>query len=404
MVDYLNELVENNDKKDAIFELCGKRFMTTSDNTTLVTSVGAPISTSTITSNFNLHAFHVLPWCDPKGNKIGLNTKPFPIYRCQNGIEIIIRMRNWAPVTTVFNLQSISNTTTTPLAINNAMINQIYINATTAVVVGQATGSLAYSLNQAYLFFKYHKVANPMMEKKIKMAYPFQTIRNLQTTQVDASIATNGTNAGVTVQLNGFAQGQTTNIIFHFVDLSQKTDIYSGCPIDNVKLLFNGKVIFQSNTLQDPMWDVLEANRKSLFNKRRFTVVGATEIQNDINYKQQYTPNVSAIEVLGYPYGGLASSNNAGFVPGATQVVGVTSNQPATNMGRQYYYVIPISETRLSEFNHLGEFSLGGNFSKESLQLQFRAPTSSGIGTLYVSYVYSGIYYISENRECTLSW
>ena len=408
MIDYINELVENDDKKNALFELAGKRFMSVSQGVagsafaTITASAGTTVSAQVQNTLFNQHALHILPWVDPKGHKIGANTKPFPIYRCQNGVEIILRLRNWNPQvqTIAIGNAQVSNSNVQGVLINNSLINQTYANYTSAgagTLVGNI--SVGYALNQAYLFFKYHKVANPMMEKKIKMAYPFQTIRNLQTTQIGVGSTPAGTNNPLTIQLNGFAQGQTTNIIFHVVDSSQANDIYSGLPVDNVKLLFNGKVIFQSNTLQDPMWDILEGNRKSVMSKRRFNVAGINEIQNDSNYIAQYTPNVSSVEVIGYAQGGVAGSTW-----GVVNPAGGT--QPDKNMGRQYYYVIPIAETRLSEMHQLGEFSLGGNFSKESLQLQFRVPTATvnSTCTVYISYVYSGIYFISENRECTLSW
>jgi len=371
MIDYLNELVENDAKKNQLMELAGRRVVQV--------SLPSALSVTDQTNLINQYALHILPWVDPKGMQVGNNTKPFPIYRCQNGVEIIMRMRQF------------TNSAQNSLVTGNNFQNGPVISNIIVAGIG-ATADL--NLSSAYLFFKYHKVANPMMEKKIKMAYPFQTIRNLQTTQV--ALTSNQTLSGSynTVQLNGFAQGQTTNILFHYVDSTSSTqpfaDIYAGLPIDNVKLLFNGKVIYQSNTLQDCMWDVLSANRRSFQTKRRLYIAGASEIQNDVNYNVLSYANTSAdFEVDAYP-----------------SATGIANVIPAKSAGRQYYYNIPIAETRLSEMHQLGEFTLGGNFSKESLQLQFRVPqgTVASTGTLYISYVYSGIYYISENRECTLSW
>lgn len=393
MIDYMNEILENDCKKDAIFELSGRR-NTPMGGLARVVGAGA---TSTLTTYINQHAFHILPWCDPKGHQIGSNTKPFPVYRCQNGLEIILRLRSFSTLYQSSQATTFAGANTATYNFpSNPIMNNITVNYQATISAG--TIVVSFSLSQAYLFFKYHKVASPMMEKKIKMAYPFQTIRNLQTTNIQQLTIPNGLNAYNLVSLQGFAQGQCTNIIFHYVDSSTPNDIYAGMPIDNVKLLFNGKVIFQSNNLQDPMWDLLSANRKSVNRKSRFLVTANNNIANDANYNINVSPNLNYVEFMGYDYGRTFPTQNI-------------IDQVNLNYGRQYYYVIPIAETRLSEYCQLGEFSLGGNFSKESLQLQFRTPTATpstnmvnNIGTLYITYVYSGIYYMSENRECTLTW
>jgi hypothetical protein len=353
LVDYMSEIMQNDKKRDAFFELSGRQ--------DLIRANGNNNNNKVL--KLNLYAFLPLPWSDPRGHKIGMNTKPLPVYRCQNGFDVTIKLR---PFSDVYDA--------------NAVANKI-------------TGTMA--LDSGYLFFKYHKVANPQMAKQIKLSYPFQTIRSSQILQYKQSGT--GQTAGInTINLTSFPQGQCTNIIFRVTPYSDtnganiNTDIYKGVLIDKVKLLFNGKIVYNSDQGQDAMWDILSSNKKSNTCRRNYLSTGIYQpvIHESDGKRSTYPLATSAIMVDGYLSTGVTTLETAGYDP------------------RSYYYVIPISETRLSELNQMGEFPLGGNLSKETLQLQFRTPTviANANCNFNASYIYSGLYHFSENKEVTLSW
>lgn len=347
LVDYLHEIVANDDKKKRLMELCGRRKM---------------LSTNGADTYYALYAFLPLPWSNPNAHNIMNNNKPFPISRVKGGVELIIRTRS-----------------------------------PTQVYRGLTAANVTVALNSSNLFFKYHKVSNPQMEKKVKIAYPFQS-PIYYSQKSFATIGTGATAVQSIVSLDGFPDGNLTNIIFHANASGAQTidgqqiimpDVYSGVFINNVTLLLGGKVIWQSNNLQDPMWDCLSGNKKSIMTKRRFLITGVSEVQDDVYGNSKAFANVHDIELEGYD---TAARND-------------TIASTTGESGRNYYYVIPIAETRLSEMRQLGEYCLGGDFGKETLSLRLSCPTLANNTTvnLYMTYVYSGIYYINEDRQVTLT-
>lgn len=351
LVDYLHEIVANDDKKKRLMELCGRRKLLCSNG---------------VSKYYALYAFLPLPWSNPNAHNIMNNNKPFPISRVKGGIDVIIRTR--------------------PSLVYSAVTDATKVTVT---------------LDSSNLFFKYHKVSNPQMEKKVKIAYPFQS--PLYYSQKSVTLAQNSAaTLQSIVSLDGFPDGNLTNILLHAnASGSQRTsgvagslmnDIYAGIPIGNVTLLLGGKVIWQCNSLQDPMWDCLSGNKKSIMTKRRFTTTGVSNLVDDYYGNVLKVGATNEIEFDGYDTG--ARNDN----------ISTTSGES----GRNFYYVIPIAETRLCEMKQLGEYCLGGDFGKETLSLRIGFPnvdTTGGAVTvnIFITYVYSGIYYINEDRQVTLT-
>lgn len=408
IVDYLNEIIKNEEKARQIFSLAGGR---------ILQKIISQIPTASTTSTMLVHAFLPLPWCDPNGIKIGENTKPFPLYRINGNVNVQIKLRNFS--------------------------NCITLGGNS--YVGDTAGSV--KLSGANLFYKYHKVSNIQLEKKIGFSYPCKNIAQFNTFALQTPIQ--GYAAGSTlassfnsVKLTGFPQGQCTDIILRAVvnnyGGTAYNDVYYGEIMSNLLLRFNGKIIFQSNNAQDRMWDVLSTNKRAIHQKQLFrlnnklsgTVDSGTAntsypvIGNFPLIKESFNSNY--VETI-YPASLLQTNLVTPAVQAPTTSIVLEAydigdaatwrpTDDATNwLGpadqRSYYYVIPIAETRLSELHQLGEFSLGANFQSQTLDLQFSLPCTKindggGNNTqvnLYVTYVMNGLYYFNENREVTYS-
>src|SRR6185437_275879 len=86
IVDYLNEIIKNEEKARSIFALAGGRQLQ---------KIKSHVPTASSVSTMLCHAFLPLPWCDPNGVRIGENTKPFPLYRINGNVNIQIKLRNY---------------------------------------------------------------------------------------------------------------------------------------------------------------------------------------------------------------------------------------------------------------------------------------------------------------------
>ena len=266
------------------------------------------------------------PWSNLEAKKFNC-IKPLPLHMLSEPVELQIELRQQADVFTV-------------------------------------GGGGAITLNGAQLLFSYGKIGNPEQLKNQIYRWPFTSIFSHRFTVPNATATTD-----VSIDLNGFRKGEVKEIQFHAITNTQNTakQIYSGNKLNDIQLLFNGQVIWQSNKTSQ-LWDLVYNEEPSVHGYRKLaqTVVTAENIAWRAVHK-------------GLPAGDAVAN---------AQEVQFYGTANAAGYQEKYYYNIPIAEI-LDRYQKQGHV-LGADVSKQQLQLRFKGLGEAGV--LFCAYYYQAMY------------
>ena len=252
------------------------------------------------------------------------------------------------------------------------------------------------------LHFRYAKFGNPEMMTKSVYKWPFHN--HFMHNHALSNTATS-------IDLNGFRKGEVTQILFHCVPNGKTTSsdagvtdkrYFDGVEMKNLKLIFNGQVIWQAPNNEQSMWQLIDGKSyEGRHNKRRIVLRGtAAGAANSIVFGAgEDTGGTQSRYII---HGDLADPE------AATAANGNSGNRILE--GQHIYYRIPISEI-LAEKQCQGHF-IGADFSKQSIQLTFDTPQAydklslnrtkvNTASRLYVTYTYRSMYQF-DNSEVLL--
>ena len=241
------------------------------------------------------------------------------------------------------------------------------------------------------------KIPNQSQLKKDNYVYPFMDHQCH-----DYSL----TNTQTSVELTGFRVGEVTQIMFHAVPakLANPTGsknagltdnrYFDGIEMKNLKLHFNGEVIWSAPGREQKMWQLIDGiSSEGRHNKERYVIKNSG---------------------LNVPVGNVASASSivvegAKLEHGGVETASSTMGNEELN-GQYVWYRIPISEI-IAEKQKNGYFQ-GASFAKSSIKLTFDTPksyaksgTSPFIGAkraiatkLFCTYSYRSAYNFGKNQ------
>lgn len=247
--------------------------------------------------------------------------------------------------------------------------------------------------------FMYGKVANVDQLKKSVYKYPF-ILPFCHSYEIAAADV-------CTVDLLGFRKGEIKQLLFHAISTAANGDlqfrrVLSGLKLNNLKLLFNGQVIWSAENDMDEIYEIIyDQNGCKQLGFREFVITATTAGTGSTNNTEiRRTDN--SLNPTSYVNSAPLTATNQLSIYGCTQPLAFANNvlSAESNLFRKkYYYSVPIAELiSKAQANHV----IGADFSKQTLQLQFSNPklpatTNNTSVRLYATYLYHALYQFDGN-------
>lgn len=250
---------------------------------------------------------------------------------------------------------------------------QIELRQQTDVFGVGAGGTIG--INGAQLLFSYGKLGSMEQMKNQVYRWPFTSVFSHR-----FNIDNKTTDETVTVDLNGFRKGEVKEIQLHGITNTQNTakQIYSGQKLNDIQLLFNGQVIWQSNNTSQ-LWDLVYNREPSVHGYRRLQQLA----KKDGDQWEKWYP-VHKNQTVAHT--GTVSTDALEN----TEVVNVYGFSNRAGYQEKYYYNIPIAECLDSVKKSPQGHVLGADFTKQTIQLRFKGLGEAG--KLFVGYYYNAMY------------
>ena len=247
----------------------------------------------------------------------------------------------------------------------------------------------AGEISDAKVHWKYRKFGDIKESKSPLAEYKLPCITSVHTQHTIAE-------EQISVNFNSFREGEVVDLMFHVVkagvatlDEAGSTDkrYFDGCYMKNMRLEYNGTVIWRFDGRMNEVWSMLDGkSREYIHNRREWVIKGGTAADA--------------------PVVGLKAASDGVVVKG-DYAKDLRNGLPQA----RHYYVIPIAEIK-AELQKNGH-CLGANFNKDSLKLHFdeikkktAANNDALIKTsavLYLSTQYRTIYRFKDGI-CRLNW
>jgi hypothetical protein len=330
------EQCETQEKKDRLLQIAGESdIRNVADNNFHTTKLSCVVP---------------LPWSGIMGKDFYGSLKPFPLHMLSEPIEIIITLRN---------------------------ANEIYS-------LGANTTLRSF---KAEMRFLYAKIANVDQLKRSVYKYP-HSLPFCSKYTLDGE-------KSATVDLRAFRKGELKKILFHFIsDTGPNGDVlnsrlYSGLPLNNIELSYNGQKIWSQAGNTDGMYDLIfDKNGEKNLGYRRAICV--TDAFGDAFSGETYATIAEENKLIRTIPNTVAASNRVIKCEGLDVVV--EGDNKANRQRKKVYYCINLTEINSkNEHSHI----IGADFSKQTVQLSFNKLARAG--KLYVTYVYNALYQFDGN-------